>query len=276
MIHSLGGFDRVPALPERRRPLPPLFLGLLGFLLPLGQDLGVLGRGLSVLLSAAALERQPVTLPLQHGGSDEALDLGRLVALLLILLALLCREWPLDDILAHVVLLRQHEKLPDLGRPLGPKPAGLGVVRQAGDLRLSLLHNDHGEDGQVGVDDAAPDGLALLLAGAPLAEASVALLEEESDAAVGEDALLHGEALLVVAARDAEGVALPLVAQARRVHVLTHALLVEWANLVFIVDLEELLAPRRREGHVQLHGELTETETECGEVTGSSNKGINV
>ena len=47
-------------------------------------------------------------------------------------------------------------------------------------------------------------------------------------------------------------------------------------DLVFIVDLEELLAPRRREGHVQLHGELTETETECGEVTGSSNKGINV
>ena len=44
---------------------------------------------------------------------------------------------------------------------------------------------------------------------------------------------------------------------------------------MFIVDLEELLAPRRREGHVQLHGELTETETECGEVTGSSNKDIN-
>ena len=31
---------------------------------------------------------------------------------------------------------------------------------------------------------------------------------------------------------------------------------------MFIVDLEELLAPRRREGHVQLHGELTETERE--------------
>ena len=46
-------------------------------------------------------------------------------------------------------------------------------------------------------------------------------------------------------------------------------------DLVFIVDLEELLAPRRREGHVQLHGELTETKREYEEVTGSSNKDIN-
>ena len=41
---------------------------------------------------------------------------------------------PLDDVLAHIVLLRQHEKLPDLGRPLRSKPAGLGVVGQAGNL----------------------------------------------------------------------------------------------------------------------------------------------
>ena len=60
----------------------------------------------------------------------------------------------------------------------------------------------------------------------------MALLEEESDAAVSEDALLHGEALLVVAAGDAKGISLPLVAQARRIHVLTHTLLVEWANLL--------------------------------------------
>ena len=97
--------------------------------------------------------------------------------------------------------------------------------------RLSLLDNDHGKHGQIGVDDATPDRLALLLSGAPLAEARVALLEEESDAAVGEDTLLHGEALLVVAAGDAEGVSLPLIAQARRVDVLAHALLVEGANL---------------------------------------------
>ena len=46
---------------------------------------------------------------------------------------------PLDDVLAHVVLLRQHEQLPNLGRPLGPEPAGLGVVGKAGDL-LQICH----------------------------------------------------------------------------------------------------------------------------------------
>ena len=106
--------------------------------------------------------------------------------------------------------------------------------------RLSLLDNDHGKNSQIGVDDAAPDGLALLRSGAPLAVARVALLEEESDAAVGEDALLHGEALLVVAAGDAEGISLPLVAQARRIHVLAHALLVERADLLEVTEKDNL------------------------------------
>ena len=44
---------------------------------------------LSVFLATATLQRQPVALPLQHSGGDDALDLGRLVSLLLVLLALL-------------------------------------------------------------------------------------------------------------------------------------------------------------------------------------------
>jgi hypothetical protein len=37
----LLALDRVPALAERSSPLPSLLLGLVFFLLPLGQDLGV-------------------------------------------------------------------------------------------------------------------------------------------------------------------------------------------------------------------------------------------
>ena len=40
---------------------------------------------LSVFLGAATLQRQPVALPLQHSGGDEALNLGRLVSLLFLL-----------------------------------------------------------------------------------------------------------------------------------------------------------------------------------------------
>ena len=59
----------------------------------------------------------------------------------------------------------------------------------------------------------------------------MSLGEEEPDPGLGEDALLHGESLLVVAAGDAEDVALPLVAEGGGVNILTHALLVEGADL---------------------------------------------
>ena len=60
---------------------------------------------------------------------------------------------------------------------------------------------------QVGAHHAAAHGLALAATLAALAEARHALLEEEPDAVVAQDALLHREALLVVAAPDAEDVA---------------------------------------------------------------------
>ena len=59
----------------------------------------------------------------------------------------------------------------------------------------------------------------------------VALLEQEPHTAVGEDALLHGEALLVVAARDPHHVALELVSEGVGLDLLTHPLLVEGPHL---------------------------------------------
>jgi len=56
------------------------------------------------------------------------------------------------------------------------------------------------------------------------------LLEEESNSAVDQDTLLHGEALLVVAASDLENVALVLFAEDLTVHLLAHSLVVEGAT----------------------------------------------
>ena len=56
-------------------------------------------------------------------------------------------------------------------------------------------------------------------------------LEEKADTPLGEDALLHGETLLVVATGDAEHVALPLVTEAVGGHFHAHPLLVEGTNL---------------------------------------------
>ena len=59
----------------------------------------------------------------------------------------------------------------------------------------------------------------------------MALAEQESDTTVGEDTLLHGEALLVVASGDPEDIALPLVAEGGSVDLHAHTLLIEGTNL---------------------------------------------
>jgi len=74
------------------------------------------------------VERCPSPLPLQGEGSDQALDLGGL-AVGLAILAL--KAAPVGvDVLAHVIILGQVEKLPDLGCPLGTPHARLVVISQ--------------------------------------------------------------------------------------------------------------------------------------------------
>jgi len=63
----------------------------------------------------------------------------------------------------------------------------------------------------------------------PRAVALGAALEEEAHALVREHALPHGEALLIVAARDAEDVSLELVAHVLPVHLLRYPAVVERA-----------------------------------------------
>ena len=55
--------------------------------------------------------------------------------------------------------------------------------------------------------------------------------EEDAGSIVGEDSLLHLEALLVVASSDSKDVALPLITEGRGIHLHAHALLIEGTNL---------------------------------------------
>ena len=180
-MSGLVALDRVPALPERSGALPAELLGLTLLLLPLGQDLGVLGGGLTVLLGASSLERDAMTLALQNDRGDEALDLGGLV---LLLLALLDRQGSLDDVLADIVLLAQVEELLDLGSPLGTETAGDGVVGEAGNLALALLDDGHRQDGKVSVDNTATNRLSLALASAALTVAGVTFSKQKTDTAL--------------------------------------------------------------------------------------------
>ena len=74
----------------------------------------------------------------------------------------------------------------------------------------------------------------------------MALGEQQADTLVGQNALLHGEALLVVAAGDAENIAFPLFAEGVGLALMAHALLVEASDLLLVVDFEELLRARNR------------------------------
>lgn len=185
---------------------------------------------LLLALDPAALEGVEVTAALEALGGNQPLDFGtsrtdvrilsrngrlgdlRLgVRLRILLLGAL--DLPANNVLPDVVLLGEVEELADLSRTLGAKALGEDGVGQAGDLVVALLDDYEGEDGNIGTDDAATDGLALALTGAAGAVARVAVGEEEADTVGHEDTLLHRETLLVVTAGDTEDVALPLVAE---------------------------------------------------------------
>lgn len=70
--------------------------------------------------------------------------------------------------------------------------------------------------------------------------------KKESHTLVGEDTLLHGKSLLVVTTADANDVALPLIADRVDLDFLAHALVIEDTDLLFIVDVQKLLAARGR------------------------------
>ena len=100
-------------------------------------------------------------------------------------------EWPLDDVLANIVLLGQVEQLPNLAGTLGSQPARDGVVGQSGNLSFSLLDDGHGQDGEVAVDDAPADRLPLALSILARAVAGGALLQQQPHPAVGQDTLKY-------------------------------------------------------------------------------------
>jgi hypothetical protein len=216
-----------------------------------------------------------VALVLQTLGSDQTLDLGCLgVGLRALLLGLHLaaddeltnlESWPSDSTLCeqedwrrsyektHIIFLAETEETADLGGTLGAETLGVNHVGEAGDVLVALLDDAQGKDGEVHADDAAADRFPLALAGAAGTVARVAIGEEEADTGRVHDTLLHREALLVVAAGDAEDVALELVADAVAGNLVSHAALHEDAELALVFDLDELLGAIVGVRDVELH-----------------------
>jgi len=159
------------------------------------------------------------------------------------LLALLGGELTANNVLANVVFLGEVEELADLGGSLGAKTSGDVVVCEAWEFRVSLLHDDKVDDGEVRADDASADGLSLSLTVTALAVASSSLAEEKSDSGVGQNSLLHGESLLVVSTGNLEDVSLVLLSKRVSLDFLGHTFVIKGTDFDFVIDLNSLLCP---------------------------------
>jgi len=234
--------------------------GLAGLLSVLGEQLAVLSLILLGLDSLLLLEGVEATAALLTLGGHETLDVRRLGCALLgsLGLALLCLllldDAATDDVLAGVVLLVEVEHLADLVGTLGSEALGLEVIRDSVDLGLAALDDDQIEDGNIGSDDAAADGLATTLAIETLGNvATRVLVQEKAHTLLLEHTLHHGEALLVRATLDLDDVAGELGANAVKCNLGAHTEIVEAASTDLLLNVDGLLASRGRIREIELH-----------------------
>lgn len=138
----------------------------------------------------------------------------------------------------YIIIFRQAKETTNLRRPLRAQPLRVHRIRQARNIVVALLDDGQRQDREIHGDDASPHALAFPLAGPTRPVAAVAVAQEKPDARRVHDALLHREALLVVAAGDLEDVALELVADAVAGDFGAHAAVHEDAELALVFDFD--------------------------------------
>ena len=153
----------------------------------------------------------------------------------------------------HIVFLVEPKEPPNLGRPLGPQPLRMHHIRDSGEVILALLDDAERQHRKVHTDDAAAHRLPLALARSSWPVAAVAVGEEQADSRRMHDSLLHGKALLVVAACNAEDVAFEFIADAVAGDFLAHTTVHEDPEFAFVLNFDDFLSAIGGEGDVELH-----------------------
>lgn len=127
------------------------------------------------------------------------------------------------------------------------------LVRNSRQLIVSLLDDTQGQHRQIHRNNAPPHTLPLPLSCAPRPITAMALTQQQSNTGRVHDSLLHGEALLIVAAGDLEYIAFEFGADAVARDFLAHAAVNEDAEFALVFDLNELLGTIGWVGDVELH-----------------------
>lgn len=215
----------------------------------------VVGGGRLRRLDRSDLVRMTLALALDCLRRDEALDLGSLAPRLTSLL--LGRDLATDDVLPHVVFLRQIKKRTQFVGALRPQAPRNSNVSQARDSIVTRLDDDQVEHRDLVGNDASANALALALAAAHSKAPAprLALVHEETHARGRDNTLLHREPLLILTAHHFEDVPLILIGDVLAVNLLRQTPVVKVTKPTLIVELDKLLRTRRRVRQIELHGD---------------------
>jgi len=216
------------------------------------DELVVLKNLLASIGPATLAESHVGTTVLKSTRGDDTLHLGLLGVLLATLL--LVGALASNDVLVDVILVAEVEQLADLAGTLGTNTAGDNLVSEAGDLLLTLLHDDAVEHGKIVGNDATTNSATTTdTITTTTTIADNAGLKEKTNTVVDEHTLLHGETVLIVTTSDTENVALELITKRRGINLITDAELHEDTELLLVIDIENLLTTGCWASDVDLH-----------------------
>jgi len=117
------------------------------------------------------------------------------------------------------------------------------------------FYSDQVENTEIGIHNATPNRFVLSLSSPPWSIAAMPLTQQQEDTAMGQDTLIHGEALFVIATTDSDHITLPFFTQSISSNFCGHTLLIKGTKFAFIVHFNEFLAASSWERDVQLHPE---------------------
>ena len=225
-------------------------LGLGLFLCKLGQHYGIGVYEFLLFAGTCLLASQHSSLSLKPLWGDETLN-GRCLKRVLLAFP---ADLTLDDILSDIILLGEVEELSNLGCTLHTETTwpGGGFVCESLNWCIAHLDDNERENRELSIDNAASHGLSLTLTRPPWSVARVTFGHHQGDTLVGQNTLLHWEALLVITTRDSDNVSLPCVTESIGWHFSGDSLVVERPEQKLIVDVERLLGPGGRVRNVDL------------------------
>jgi len=210
----------------------------LGFLCSGGKEFSVVGLKVTLLVGTSLLSGSHGSFTLETLRSHQSLDLRGLGVCLL---SFFSGDLSLDNVFSHIISTVEVEERSQFTGTLWAKTTWSFLVGDIWDFFFSLLDNDEGKDGDIGIDNASSDGLSFTFTSSSWSVAAKTFFEEEFDTFVGKDTLFHWETLFVVTTRDSENISLEVFSEGISWNFVGDTFIVKWLYQLLIFDVNGLL-----------------------------------